>query len=76
MTMKKGEVALFTIPADLVYGAQGFDNVPPNSVIQFEIELFSWIIVVDVCSDGSIIKKILKTGNKDGRPRDFDEVLG
>ncbi|KAL1194387.1 Peptidyl-prolyl cis-trans isomerase FKBP62 [Cardamine amara subsp. amara] len=76
MSMKKGELALFTLPTDLGYGAQGFDNVPPNSVIHFEIELFSWFNVVDVSRDGRIIKKILKTGDfRNGRPRGFDEVL-
>ncbi|EOA34976.1 hypothetical protein CARUB_v10020064mg [Capsella rubella] len=75
MTMKKGEIALFTLPADQGYGAQGCDNVPPNSVIQFEIELFSWITVIDVRRDGGIIKKILEKGSKNGKPGDLDEVL-
>ncbi|XP_020891758.1 70 kDa peptidyl-prolyl isomerase isoform X2 [Arabidopsis lyrata subsp. lyrata] len=75
MTMKKGEIALFTLPVDQGYGAEGYDNVPPNSVIQFEIELFSWIDVVDVRRDGGIIKKIIEKGDKNGKPSDLDEVL-
>ncbi|KAG7585289.1 FKBP-type peptidyl-prolyl cis-trans isomerase domain [Arabidopsis thaliana x Arabidopsis arenosa] len=75
MTMKKGEIALFTLPADQGYGAEGCDNVPPDSVILFEIELFSWIDVVDVRRDGGIIKKIIEKGDKNGKPSDLDEVL-
>lgn len=33
MTMTRGELSLFTMPADLGYGAEGCDNVPTNSVI-------------------------------------------
>lgn len=70
ITMKKGEVALFTLPAEL-----GF---LPNShsVVQFEVELISWITVVDVCKDGGIIKKIMEKGSLNERPRDLDEVFG
>lgn len=50
--------------------------MPPNSVIQFEVELISWISVVDVRKDGGIIKKVLEKGNKDGKPGVLDEVLG
>ncbi|GJZ84904.1 peptidyl-prolyl cis-trans isomerase FKBP62-like protein isoform X1 [Tanacetum coccineum] len=56
LTMKKGEISLFTLPPDLGFGALGTDGVPPNSVIQFQIELISWITVVDVCKDGGILK--------------------
>lgn len=76
MTMKRGELALFTLPADQGYGSEGCDNVPPNSVIQFEIELLSWMSVVDVRRDGGIIKKVLEKGNRNGKPGDLDEVLG
>ncbi|MED6123457.1 hypothetical protein PIB30_049347 [Stylosanthes scabra] len=65
--MKKGEVALFTFPNE-----SGVS--PPNSK-KFEVELISWIKVVDVCRDGGIIKKIMEKGTGDERPRDPDEVL-
>lgn len=74
ITMKKGEIALFTLPAD---GVGGLDFVvPPNSLLQFEVELISWITVVEVSKDDGIIKKILERGQLDMRPRDLDEVLG
>ncbi|XWS24093.1 hypothetical protein CRYUN_Cryun28dG0071400 [Craigia yunnanensis] len=75
ITMKKGECALFTLPPDFGYGAEGRDGVPPDSLIQFEMELLSWITVVDICKDGGIIKKILEKGERNERPSDLDEVL-
>ncbi|CAK8569432.1 unnamed protein product [Lathyrus sativus] len=71
VTMKKGEVALFTLPAA---ESGGVPRVA-NSVVQFEVELVSWITVVDVCKDGGIIKKIMEKGKGNDRPGDLDEVL-
>ncbi|WJX09548.1 peptidylprolyl isomerase [Trifolium repens] len=71
VTMKKGEVALFTLPAAESEGIQQ----DSNSVVQFEVELVSWITVVDVCKDGGIIKKITEKGKGNDRPGDLDEVL-
>lgn len=67
VTMKKGEVALFTLP-------EGGDV--SDKVVQFEVELISWITVVDVCKDGGVIKKIMEKGSGNERPSDLDEVLG
>lgn len=74
ITMTKGEISLFTLPPEVGYGAEGTDGVPPNSIVQFEVELVSWITVVDVCKDGGIIKKIIKRGEQAGSPSDLDEV--
>ncbi|XP_061367152.1 70 kDa peptidyl-prolyl isomerase-like isoform X2 [Gastrolobium bilobum] len=63
ITMKKGEVALFTLPDD------------SRGILQFEVELISWIKVVDVCKDGGILKKIMEKGSGNERPGDLDEVL-
>ncbi|GAU27351.1 hypothetical protein TSUD_05770 [Trifolium subterraneum] len=71
VTMKKGEVALFTLPA---VESEGIPQ-DSNSVVQFEVELVSWITVVDVCKDGGIIKKIMEKGKGNDRPGDLDEVL-
>ncbi|WJX15989.1 peptidylprolyl isomerase [Trifolium repens] len=71
VTMKKGEVALFTLPAVESEGIQR----DSNSVVQFEVELVSWITVVDVCKDGGIIKKITEKEKGNDRPGDLDEVL-
>ncbi|KAL0366290.1 UNVERIFIED_CONTAM: peptidyl-prolyl isomerase [Sesamum radiatum] len=75
VTMRRGEMAIFTLPPELAYGASGRAGVPPNAVVQFEVELLSWITVVDVCKDGGIIKKILENGEQIGPPGDLDEVL-
>ncbi|KAK6116021.1 hypothetical protein DH2020_008290 [Rehmannia glutinosa] len=74
LTMMKGEIAIFTLPPELAYGAIGTAGVPPNSTVQFEVELLSWITVVDVCRDGGIIKKIMENGEQIGPPGDLDEV--
>ncbi|XP_071925161.1 70 kDa peptidyl-prolyl isomerase-like isoform X3 [Coffea arabica] len=74
ITMTKGEAALFRMPSELAYGVEGMDGVPPNSSVQFEVELISWITVVDVCKDGGIIKKIIEKGEMMGPPGELDEV--
>ena len=77
VTMKKGETALFTLPPELGYGVAGRQGVvQPNSVVQFEVELVSWITVVDVSRDGGIIKKIMDKGQSNEQPGDLDQVLG
>lgn len=76
ITMRKGETALFTMSPDLGHGDGGAEGVPPNSSIQFEVELVSWITVVDICKDGGIIKKVMEKGEMMGPPGDLDEVRG
>lgn len=75
VTMKKGEIALFTVLSDMGYGNTGRDGVPADSIVQFEVELISWITVVDVTKDGGIIKRILEQGKRDRQPSELDEVL-
>ncbi|KAK1412670.1 hypothetical protein QVD17_34107 [Tagetes erecta] len=75
-TMKKGENALFTIPAELAYGESGSPpKIPPSATLQFDVELLSWVSVKDICKDGGIFKKIVKEGEKWENPKDLDEVL-
>lgn len=74
-TMKKGEVALFTLPGDGGDGDVSLDS-DDSSAVRFEVELVSWITVVDVCKDGGVVKKILEKGSGIERPGDLDEVLG
>ncbi|KAL3633269.1 Peptidyl-prolyl cis-trans isomerase fkbp65 [Castilleja foliolosa] len=75
-TMKKGENAIFTIPAELAYGASGSPpTIPPNATLKFDVELLSWVSVKDICKDGGIFKKILKEGEKWENPKDADDVL-
>ncbi|KAI7748092.1 hypothetical protein M8C21_026102 [Ambrosia artemisiifolia] len=75
-TMKKGENALFTIPAELAYGESGSPpTIPPNATLQFDVQLLSWLSVKDICKDGGIFKKILNKGENWENPKDLDEVL-
>lgn len=75
-TMKKGENALFTIPADLAYGSSGSaPTIPPNATLQFDVELLSWSSIKDICKDGGIFKKIFVEGEKWENPKDLDEVI-
>jgi FK506-binding protein 4/5 len=65
-TMKKGEIAKFTIKPEYAYGKAGSPpKIPPDATLVFEIELISWTIEKDVSKkkDGGIIKKILREGS-------------
>lgn len=76
-SMKKGEKAIFTIPPELAYGDLGSPPaIPPNSILQFDVELLSWTSIKDICKDGGILKKILTKGEKWDNPKDLDEAFG
>eukprot|EP00262_Sarcandra_glabra_P009970 TRINITY_DN24803_c0_g1_i1.p1 TRINITY_DN24803_c0_g1~~TRINITY_DN24803_c0_g1_i1.p1 ORF type:complete len:578 (+),score=186.24 TRINITY_DN24803_c0_g1_i1:148-1881(+) len=75
-TMKKGENAIFTIPAELAYGEAGSPpTIPPKATLQFDVELLSWSSVKDICKDGGLFKKVLVEGEKWENPKDLDEVF-
>lgn len=77
-TMKKGELADFYITADYAYGKAGSGaNIPPNSTLKFEIELFSWTPEdISPDKDQSVTKSILQKGTDYQTPDDDSTVEG
>lgn len=75
ITMKKGELALFTLSCPCGYENIAAQGVPANEVLLFEVELISWLKVVDICKDGGIIKKVLSHGD-DRLVGELDQVTG
>lgn len=41
-TMKRNEIAEFSLPPELAYGERGTQGIPPNSRLIFTIELMDW----------------------------------
>ncbi|KAK1264701.1 Peptidyl-prolyl cis-trans isomerase FKBP65 [Acorus gramineus] len=75
VTMRKGEIAVFTVPPKSTHRSHDvFFAIPIDATLQFEIEMISWLKVVDVCGDGGIIKKILSRSEMLVRPEKKDEV--
>lgn len=75
--MKKGEISIFTVPPTLTRGIHDlFPDIPLDATLQFQVELISWLKVVDVCGDGGITKKILHKSTVLERAEKKDEVTG
>lgn len=74
-TMKKGELAKFTLSPDFAYGAAGSPpKIPENATLVFEIELLSWTSQDDLFNDGSVIKACVTEGSGWKKPKAGDEV--
>lgn len=59
-TMKKGEVAKFTLAP---YGGEAdATKTSPDASLVFEVELISWVAKQDLFEDGGVIKSIVKKG--------------
>lgn len=71
-TMKKGEKALLTVKPQYAFGENGSPEhgIPPNAMLQINLELTSWKTVSDVTTDKKVLKKILKEGEGYDRPND------
>ncbi|RZC50360.1 hypothetical protein C5167_018788 [Papaver somniferum] len=75
ITMRKGELSIFTVPPELTAGIQlQYPDIPQNATLQFEVELLSWYKVIDVCEDGGVFKKILSRSEVFERVEKKDEV--
>lgn len=59
-TMKRNEIAEFSLPPELAYGERGSPpNIPPNSRLIFVIELMDWVLD-DPDSDKPVYKMTLE----------------
>jgi FKBP-type peptidyl-prolyl cis-trans isomerase len=75
-TMKKGEVAKFTLAPEFAYGDGGSPpKIPEKATLIFEVELISWSSRDDLFGDEGVIKQQLKEGSGWKTPHDGDEVL-
>lgn len=74
--MRKGEKCLLTCSPEFAYGEQGSgEKIPPNSTLQFEVELFRWQ-GEDVTNDGGVIMYVLKEGTGYMKPNEGASVKG
>mmetsp|Transcript_38322 Transcript_38322/g.105559 ORF Transcript_38322/g.105559 Transcript_38322/m.105559 type:complete len:669 (-) Transcript_38322:81-2087(-) len=74
-TMKKGEVAKFTLQPEFAYGEQGAPpKIPPDATLVFEVELIAWQAKDDMFGDGGCIKVKLDEVSGWKNPNKGDEV--
>lgn len=75
-TMKKGETCILTCAPEYAYGANGSPpNIPPNSTLNFELEMLGWKGEdVSPNSTGEIERFILTAGEGQSTPGQGDHV--
>ncbi|CAK9000614.1 unnamed protein product [Durusdinium trenchii] len=74
-TMKKGEVAKFTLSPDYAYGASGSPPaIPENATLVFEVELIDWVSKDDLFGDGGVIQLQVAEGSGWKSPKEDSEV--
>merc|ERR1719421_2399133 len=62
-TMKKGEIAKFTISPEFGYGDVGAgEKIPGGATLVFEVELIGWSSKDDLFGDGGVVKTLLVEG--------------
>eukprot|EP00403_Amphidinium_massartii_P033681 CAMPEP_0178437688 /NCGR_PEP_ID=MMETSP0689_2-20121128/35147_1 /TAXON_ID=160604 /ORGANISM="Amphidinium massartii, Strain CS-259" /LENGTH=549 /DNA_ID=CAMNT_0020059949 /DNA_START=121 /DNA_END=1770 /DNA_ORIENTATION=- len=74
-SMKKGEVAKFTLAPEFAYGEAGSPpKIPENATLVFEVELLSWVSKDDLFQDGGAIKSKVEDGKGWQKPKAGSEV--
>ena len=64
-TMKKNEIAILRCSPNYGYGQQGKDDtIPPNSWLEFEIELIEWDEWQEIDNNINLRKKVICNGYK------------
>lgn len=75
-TMKKGEIADFTIASHKAYGPNGSPpKIPGDATLKFEIELLSFSDMTAVDDNGCILKKELDEGTGWKKPKDLANII-
>jgi len=74
-TMKKGEIARFTLAPEFAYGKAGSPpKIPASATLVFEVELLSWVSREDLFGDGGVVKTQVTEGSGWRVPKAGDEV--
>lgn len=75
-SMLKGEKAKFTLQPEFAYGKKGkAPKIPPDAVLEFDIELLRWQSKDDLFGDEGCIKQKLQKGDNSWKfPKDGAEV--
>lgn len=74
-TMKKGEIAKFTLAPEFAYGESGSPpKIPANATLVFEVELISWVSKDDMFGDEGVIKAEITEGTGWKKPKNLDEI--
>ena len=75
--MRKEEKCLLTCAPEFAYGEQpkAVKKPPPNSTLQFEVELVRWF-GEDITGDSGVIKNVIKEGKGFQKPSDGSTVNG
>jgi FK506-binding protein 4/5 len=76
-TMKRGELATFTIRGDYAYGESGSPpTIPPNATLVFEIELFDFHGEdLSASKDLSVVRRVIAAGVGYTTPNDGSRVV-
>lgn len=63
-SMKKGELAKFTLAPEYAYGSEGNPpKIPENASLVFEVELLDFVSKDDLFGDGGVIKLQVAEGS-------------
>jgi len=74
-TMRKNEIAEFTVHPKLAYDDYGAPGVPKNATLCFKVELLGWVTKDDLFGDQRAVKTIVTEGLGEERAVEGQEVV-